>query len=133
MRFLIVEDDFGSRRLLQGLLRTYGRSDVVVDGEEAMEAFRMAWEENDPYHAVFLDIMMPKVDGQQALRQMREYESDIGVKPKDRTRVIMVTALGDPKNVIGAYYDGAATSYLVKPIERDALLEELRKLGLIAE
>jgi two-component system chemotaxis response regulator CheY len=71
MRILIVEDDFGSRRLMQKLVSDYGQCDVVVDGEEAVEAFRLAWEENSPYDVIFLDIMLPKMDGQEALRRIR--------------------------------------------------------------
>jgi two-component system chemotaxis response regulator CheY len=133
MRFLIVEDDFGSRRLLQSYLSPYGRCDIVVDGDEAVEAFRLAWDENDPYDAVLLDIMMPRTDGQEALKRIREIEERIGVKEKDQVKVVMTTALEDPRNVVEAYYHGAATSYLVKPIRQDALLEELARVGLSLE
>ena len=131
MRFLIAEDDFGSRRLLESMLRAYGSVDVVFDGAEAEEAFRVAWQENDPYSAIFLDIMMPNVDGQAALRSIRSYEQEIGIRPSDEVRVIMTTALGDPKNVVEAYHKGGATSYLVKPIDKGKLKHELESLGLI--
>ncbi|MFP4431858.1 MAG: response regulator [Spirochaetaceae bacterium] len=130
MRCLIVEDDFGSRRLLQALLREYGSIDVVVDGQEAIEAFRLAWEENNPYDVVFLDIMMPNVDGQEALRRIRATEGEIGVPERDQVKVIMTTALGDPENVVEAFYKGGANGYVVKPIERQALISELEKVGL---
>ncbi|MFW5844143.1 MAG: response regulator [Spirochaetota bacterium] len=130
MRCLIVEDDFGSRRLLQALLREYGSIDVVVDGQEAIEAFRLAWEENNPYDVVFLDIMMPNVDGQEALRRIRATEGEIGIPERDQVKVIMTTALGDPENVVEAFYKGGANGYVVKPIERQALISELEKVGL---
>lgn len=130
MRILIVEDDFGSRRLMQKLVSDYGQCDVVVDGEEAVEAFRLAWEENNPYDVIFLDIMLPKMDGQEALRRIREIEQSIGVIPSDEVKVIMTTVLEDPKNVIEAYNKGGATSYLVKPVERNKVMEELDRLGL---
>ncbi len=130
MRCLIVEDDFGSRRLLQALLREYGSIDVVVDGQEAIEAFRLAWEENNPYDVVFLDIMMPNVDGQEALRRIRATEGEIGVPERDQVKVIMTTALGDPENVVEAFFKGGANGYVVKPIERQALISELEKVGL---
>ena len=131
MKSLIVEDDFGSRRLLQTCVEELGPTDVVVDGEEAIQAFRIAWEENDPYDVIFLDIMMPNIDGQEALKEIREIERSIGIHEKDQVKVIMTTALGDPRNVVEAYHKGAATSYLVKPIERQRLMEELDNLGLI--
>lgn len=131
MRCLIVEDDFGSRRLLQALLREYGDCDVVVDGQEASDAFRLAWEENSPYDVVFLDIMMPNVDGQEALKRIRGTEKEIGVPEKDQVTVIMTTALGDPQNVVEAFYEGGANGYVVKPIERKALLAEMEKQGLL--
>jgi two-component system chemotaxis response regulator CheY len=129
MKILVVEDDFGSRRMMQKLLEPYGSVDVVVDGEEAVDAFTIAWEESAPYDIVFMDIMMPKMDGHEALKRLRELEREMGVKPPSEAKVIMTSVLEDPKNVIEAYYGGAATSYLIKPIDRLKLEEELERLG----
>jgi two-component system, chemotaxis family, chemotaxis protein CheY len=126
---LVVEDDFGSRRMMQKLLEPYGDVDVVVDGEEAVEAFRLAWEESAPYQIVFMDIMMPKMDGHEALKRVREFERGMGVTPAEEAKVIMTSVLEDPKNVIEAYYGGSATSYLIKPIDREKLEDELERLG----
>ncbi len=41
----------------------------------------------------------------------------------------MTTVLDDPHNVVGAYFKGGATSYIVKPVERTTLRIELAKLG----
>jgi two-component system, chemotaxis family, chemotaxis protein CheY len=129
MKMLVVEDDFGSRRMMQKLLEPYGAVDVVVDGEEAVEAFKIAWEESAPYEVIFMDIMMPKMDGHEALKRLRELEREMGVKPSNEAKVIMTSVLEDPKNVIEAYYGGAATSYLIKPIDREKLEDELERLG----
>lgn len=131
MRILIVEDEFVSRRVLKEFLSPYGECDMVVDGEEAIEAFRLAWEEGDPYELICLDIMMPNIDGQEALMKIREIEKELGVKGQDEVKVIMVTALDDPKTVVEAFYKGGATSYIVKPVEREKLLKEVRSLCLI--
>jgi two-component system, chemotaxis family, chemotaxis protein CheY len=130
MRVLVVEDDFGSRRMMQKLLESYDGMDVdvVVDGEESIEAFKIAWEERKPYELIFMDIMMPKMDGHEALKRMRALERDMGVKPADEAQIIMTSVLEDPKNVIEAYYGGSATSYLVKPIDRDKLDRELARV-----
>ncbi len=131
MRILIVEDEFSSRKVLEKFLDGYGQCDVVGDGDEAVESFVAAWEEKDPYDLVLMDIMMPKLDGQKALQQIRDFERTQGILGFDEAKVIMVTALDDPKNVVEAFYEGGANAYLVKPIEKENLDAELRTLGLI--
>lgn len=131
MKILIVEDDFIARRLLKDILSPYGDCDTVVDGDEAIQAFRLAWDDNQPYELICMDIMMPKTDGQQALLGIRKIEKDLEIRGADEVKIIMMTALGDPKSVVEAYYKGGATSYLVKPIEKSKLLKEIRLLGLI--
>ena len=130
MKTLIVEDDFTSRLLMQELLKSYGPSHIAVNGKEAVEAVRVALEADDPYDLICLDIMMPEMDGQQALKKIRGMEEAEGVIPA-RTKIVMTTALGDPKHVWAAHR-GASDGYLLKPIHRAKLLEELSRLKLIA-
>jgi two-component system chemotaxis response regulator CheY len=129
MKVLIVEDDFASRRMMQKLLAPYGSVDAVVDGMEAIEAFRLAWEDASPYDAIFMDIMMPRMDGQTALRKIREAESKMGVNPIDEVKIFMTSVMDDPKNVIESYQEGGATGYLIKPIDIDTLRSELKRFG----
>lgn len=131
MKCLIVEDDFISRRILKELMSAYSECDIAVNGEEAVASFRMAHEGKRPYDLICMDIMMPGVDGNEALKQIRQHEKEIGVLPQFEVKVIMTTALDDPKTVIDSYYNGGATSYLVKPISKQKLLRELRTFGLI--
>ena len=131
MRTLIVEDEFGSRKLLQGMLASFGECDLAVNGQEAVEAFKAAWTEGNPYDLILMDILMPVMDGQAALEAIRSIEKQMGIIGSQEAKVIMVTALGDPKTVVEAFYKGGATSYIVKPIDHDKLLEEMRKVGLL--
>ena len=71
------------------------------------------------------------MDGQTALRKIREIERERGISPSQEVKVIMTTALDDPKNVVEAYYKGGATSYVPKPIDKHMLLHLLKNLGLI--
>jgi len=130
MKTLIVEDDFTSRLLLQELLKGYGPSHVAVNGKEAVEATRLALEAGEPYDLICLDIMMPEMDGQQALRNIRAQEEARGIISSNGAKIVMTTALGDLKNVSAAY-SGLCDGYLTKPIQKAKLLEELRKLGLM--
>jgi len=130
MKYLIVEDDFAARRLLKRYLSDYGDCDIAVDGHEAVEAFRQAMDEKEPYDLICLDIMMPNMDGREALRAIRQIEHEHGTDGLDGVKVIMTTALGDSKNVIGSFREGCE-AYMVKPVEKDKLLEEMESLGLI--
>jgi len=133
MRFLIVDDDFDSRRLMQKILYPYGYCDVAVDGEEAVEAFKSSIKNKEPYDLICLDIIMPNMDGQQALREIREIEGELGIAETKRVKAVMISALDDTKELHDAFFLGEATSYLVKPIRKKTLINEIRNLGLPLE
>ncbi len=133
MKFLIIDDDFDSRRLLQKILHPYGYVDIAADGEEGIEAYRTALEEGEPYQLITMDILMPNIDGQQALREIREMEKDMGISDEDAVKVIMVSGIDDSKELYDAFFLGEATSYIVKPIRRQVLLDEIMRLGIAIE
>ena len=130
MRILIAEDDFASRKAILKFLSVYGDCDVTVDGMEAIDAFMMALEEDDPYDLICLDVMMPIMDGYQALKNIREIEREHNVSQDDQAKVIMTTALNEEKNVKKAFELGR-TVYCAKPIDVEKLRGMLEKLGLI--
>ncbi len=131
MRCLITEDDFISRRILRELLTPYFDIEIAVDGEEAITAFKLAHQAKQPFDLICMDIMMPKLDGRDALRQIRQTEKQMEIPPTLEVKVIMTTALDDPKTVFDSFYQDGATAYLVKPISKQKLARELRALGLI--
>lgn len=131
MKTLVVEDDFTSRLLIQEILKGYGTVHAAANGKEALRAVRLSLEGQEPYDLICMDIMMPEMDGQEALRLIRELEESMGIVSSSGSKIIMVTALGDLKNV-GDAYANLCDAYLLKPIKKALLLEELRKLGLIA-
>jgi len=131
VKCLIAEDDFISRRVLSELLSPHFECDVAVDGEEAVASFKLSHQAKKPYDLICLDIMMPKMDGREALCQIRALEREMGVPSKLEAKIVMTTALDDAKTVFDTYYQGGATAYLVKPIIKTKLFGELRSLGLI--
>ena len=68
--------------------------------------------------------------GLRYLAEIRKIEREMSVKEKDGVKVIMTTALDDPKTVVESYYKLGATSYIVKPIGKQKLLQELEKLAV---
>lgn len=131
MKTLIVEDDFAARKLMQRWLSSCSDCDIAVNGIEAVDAFNEALKEGAPYDLICLDIMMPQMDGHQTLEAIRQLESDHGIGGLDGVKVIMTTALGDSKHVMDAFREGCE-GYIVKPVEKQKLLTEMEKLGLLA-
>lgn len=131
MRILIVEDDFISRKLMLAYLMPLGECDIAVNGQEALEAFMLAIEEGQPYDLICLDIMMPEMSGQMVLKYIRQIEENKGILPADSVKIIMTSALKDSKNVMEAF-SSQCEAYLVKPIDQEKLMEQIRLLGLSA-
>lgn len=132
MRILIAEDDLASRKFLSGFLSKYGQCDIVVDGLEALDAYLMSLKDNNPYDLICLDIMMPKVDGVKVLKAIRDLETQKGLLPEKRAKIIMTTALAEADYVKNAFEIGCE-AYAAKPIDTVKLLEVIKKLGLIQE
>ncbi|MBF0119625.1 MAG: response regulator [Desulfobacterales bacterium] len=130
MKTLIADDDFMNRTLLKEILESYGRCDVAVNGKEALEAFKMAWDEGKPYDLICMDIMMPKMDGQKAVKEIRKFEEEKGTARYGGTKIIMTTALGDPQNIVNAFRS-SIDAYLIKPFDIEKFIGELRALKLI--
>ncbi len=130
MKMLVVDDDFNNRTLLQKLLSPYGSADVVIDGREAVDAFVLAHSEGAPYDLICMDIMMPEMDGHQAVQIIRGKEREMGISPQDEAKILMVTALDSPKEVMRAYYRDGCTDYITKPITKEKIDNKLREYGV---
>ena len=129
MKTLIVEDDFTSRLLLQELLKEFGPSHIAVNGREAVAAVRTGLASGEPYDLICLDVMMPEMDGFEALTEIRRMEEERELLPPRGAKIFMVTALDGIKNVTRGFR-GLCDSYLVKPVEKARLLEQLHSFGL---
>ncbi|MEV0995209.1 response regulator transcription factor [Nonomuraea sp. NPDC050202] len=114
-RLLVVDDEPALREALQSSLEFEGYKVVTAnDGQQALDALAA-----EPYDAVLLDVMMPRLDGLTACRRLRGSGNHVPV--------LMLTArdaVGD--RVSGL--DAGADDYLVKPFELDELLARVRAL-----
>lgn len=96
---------------------------VARDGEEAL-AWIARWEAGEPWPAVILlDLKLPKVDGLDVLRQLKEHPT-LRVIP-----VVVLTTSGEGADVMAAYQLGV-NSYIVKPVEFEKFMDVSEKLDL---
>src|SRR5579864_6924854 len=130
MYTLIVEDDFTSRLLLQTFLSRYGECHVAINGNEAVEAFRLAKQNGRVYDLICMDIMMPEKDGKAALAEIRALEESGGTLSSSGAKIIMITALDDVKNVV-ASFRSLCDAYVFKPVDTAQLLSHLKAFALV--
>ncbi|AWW25756.1 response regulator [Acetobacterium carbinolicum] len=131
-RILIVEDDLISRKFLSKFMNRYGDCDLVVDGLEAIDAYLLATKEGVPYDLICLDVMMPKIDGIQVLKTIRDLEKQNGVNDNEKCKIVMTTVLGEILTVQSAF-DFGCNAYASKPLDIAKLTEVLGKIGFIEE
>lgn len=118
---LVVEDSPTTRRSIVDALVDAGYRVITAnDGEEAIAAAQA--EKPD---AVVLDIILPKKNGYQVCRQLKQ-------DPEQAVPVLMVTAKGQEKDRMWGHRQGA-DAYLSKPVDREELVESVGALlGLTA-
>ncbi len=115
MKLLIVEDEIHLAQALQEILEKQGYSvDVVHDGQTGL-----AYAKEDVYDLVFLDIMLPKMNGIEVLRKLRE--------AKIQTPILMLTAKDEVEDKVTGL-DCGADDYLTKPFATKELLARARAL-----
>ena len=130
MRVLIVEDEQVNQTLMLSWLKQYGSCQVAKDGVEAVVEVTRALEAAEPFDLICLDLRMPNMDGQTALRTIRALEKLHGRGLGEGAKVMVVSAEGERETILSAYRDNC-DGYLVKPIDGLKLREELQKLELI--
>jgi two-component system chemotaxis response regulator CheY len=130
VRILLVEDDFASRLVLQAFLSRYGDCHIAVNGKEAVDAFRAAVERGEPYDMICMDIMMPEMDGREAVRQIRALEEANAILSTAGAKIIMTTTVEDVKEVIRCFME-LCDAYLTKPIDLSRLLSYMQSYGLV--
>lgn len=130
LRMLLVEDDFACRLLLQTFLSRYGECHIAVNGREAVDAFRSALDCDQGYDLICMDIMMPEMDGREAVRQVRALEEDRGIRSLCGARIFMTTTVDEVREVFLCFKE-LCDAYLTKPIDLGKLLYNMRSYQLV--
>jgi two-component system response regulator len=124
-KILLVEDNPDDEVLtLRALKRNNILNEVVVarDGVEALDYLEGCESGNLP-EVVLLDLKLPRIDGLEVLRRIREN------RKTRRLAVVILTSSNEDRDII-AGYDLGANSYIRKPVDFEQFMEAVRQLGL---
>ncbi|MBD5526826.1 MAG: response regulator [Lachnospiraceae bacterium] len=113
---LVVDDSKMSRKMLRSILEEAGYAVIAeaANGEEGLGAYKL-------YRPtlVTMDITMPKLDGIEALEQIRAFDGE--------AKVVMITAAGQQQKIIEALKLGAA-KFITKPFEQSEVLSVIQSV-----
>ena len=129
MRALIVEDEPLTCLVVKHYLLKNWTCDMALNGREGVDSFIRACESGLPYDLVCLDVVMPVMNGFDALKAMRNFETIHMFKK--RGKILMLSGLSEPTDILRAHMSGS-DGYLPKPIYMPLFVYELRRLGLLA-
>ena len=127
---IVVEDDDGHATLVERNLRRAGLNNPIVrlrDGQEAIDYFFGPQSDGHAHECVLLlDINMPKVDGVEVLRRLKN-DGATAMIP-----TIMLTTTDDPREIQRCYQLGCNV-YITKPVEYEPFIEAIRRLGFFLQ
>ncbi|OTA32555.1 hypothetical protein BTJ68_06786 [Hortaea werneckii EXF-2000] len=123
-RILLVDDNSINLKLLRMFVQKCGivKHKSASGGQEAIDAFEAAKQENDDYFMCFMDLSMPVVDGFQATAAIRQREADLGLPKHQAMIIIALTGLVSAKDRHAAAQAGV-DDFLTKPAD----LKTIRK------
>jgi CheY-like chemotaxis protein len=128
---ILIEDDDGHATLIERNLRRAGlanRFKRLADGQQALDYFfgDKAAFDGAGLCVVLLDLKMPRIDGFEVLRRLKADKRTAPVP------VIVLTTTDDPREIEHCYELGCNV-YVTKPVEYDAFIEAVRRLGFFLQ
>lgn len=127
---IIADDDEGHAALIRKNLNRAGIVNDIVTFKNGQDVLDFLFKKgNGPYrvngtpYLLLLDIRMPKVDGEEVLRRIKE-DAELHKMP-----VIIITTTDDPREVETCHALGCS-NYVTKPVDYDKFVDAIRKLGL---
>lgn len=129
MKILVVEDELVSRKKMVKIASGFGECDSAETGKAAIHIVKTALEEWKLYNLITLDISLPDISGTKVLSAIRKLEEERGLDDEEKVKILMVTAHSDIETVKACV--GKCDGYMIKPFNKEGLVEKMKKMGLI--
>ena len=129
MKILMAEDEYITQKKLMSILEKYGHCDSVADGVSAIETFKTALIEGNPYQLVTLDINMPNLNGHIVAQEIRALEE--AEDANENAVVLIISQMDDVDNTMAAFFEDGVDGYINKPFNKEKICHELTARGMM--
>jgi two-component system chemotaxis response regulator CheY len=130
MRILVVDDEIVSRMKMKKIMDGIGECSIAANGEQALAKFQKALDSGMPFDLITLDVVMPEMDGTQALHEIRQIEIQKQIPKENRVKILMVTSQSD-KETVKACIQSECDDYILKPFNKERIMEKLQRVKVI--
>lgn len=131
LNVLTVDDDEVTQFHANQLLQPLGRVRMAYCGMDAVARVKESLASGDGYHLIFMDVMMPGLDGLTAVREIVHCYNECRVPLEERPKIIMLSSVEERDTQIDALYACGADHYMTKPLDSDLLAVFLGALGML--
>ena len=118
-----------SRTKLELIMEYFGDCETLDRGDDVLNKFHEAHQENDPFDLIMLDINLPGMDGIQLLSAIRQAEKELDIENSRRVKILMTSSYRDKKRIIASVQSGC-DDYIGKPFNLELIRYKLDKLGI---
>ncbi len=129
MRIMVVDDEKDICDVVSMMLGDRAECLSAQSGEAAIQTLTDAWEEGETIDCIFLDLLMPGMDGMTVLKKIRVLELERVNQGLTAVKIIILTATNTPKTIVKAFTE-QSDGYIIKPFDEERLVTEMKKLGL---
>lgn len=129
-KILIVDDSAAIRERFAAILSPLAECHQAFNGQEAVDLIKKDRVREKKFDLVLMDIIMPEKDGLTAVKEIREFESKMGLSGEETLTIIIVTTIKEPSRILIAQYECGADAYIAKPFTEETVLQTLSSNGL---
>ena len=131
LNVLTVDDDEVTQFHANQLLQPLGRVRIAYSGMDAVARVKESLASGDGYHLIFMDVMMPGLDGLTTVREIVHCYNESRIPLEQRPKIIMLSSVEERDTKIDALYACGADHYMTKPLDSELLAVFLGALGML--
>ena len=128
-RILIVDDEEMILKVTVKTFEKYGTCKAVTNGKDTLRIFKQAFENDEAFQLVILDLSLEDIEGLDVLKAIRKLEFENAVDPGEGAVIIVVTG-NNEKNMVKECIKSGCNDYILKPLKPEIVRKKLERFDI---